>query len=108
MLEAVGFPVAVNPETRLAAIARKRGWLVEQWSKAPGGPRPLLPDRAAAVRSERRAAVRTPDDRPPSVDVRDRSPARGRPRTAERCASIQPGDGRQRCSTRHAGKECRR
>ena len=43
MLEAVGFPVAVNPETRLAAIARKRGWLVEHWSKASGGPRPLLP-----------------------------------------------------------------
>jgi phosphoserine phosphatase len=43
MLEAVGFPVAVNPETRLAAIARKRGWLVENWAKAPGGPRPLLP-----------------------------------------------------------------
>ena len=43
LLEAVGFPVAVNPETRLSAIARKRGWLVEQWSKAPGGPRPLLP-----------------------------------------------------------------
>ena len=43
MLEAVGFPVAVNPETRLAAIARKRGWLVEHWSKAPGGPRSLLP-----------------------------------------------------------------
>ena len=43
MLEAVGFPVAVNPETRLAAIARKRGWLVEHWSKAAGGPRPLLP-----------------------------------------------------------------
>ena len=43
MLEAVGFPVAVNPETRLASIARKRGWLVENWSKAPGGPRPLLP-----------------------------------------------------------------
>lgn len=43
MLEAVGFPVAVNPETRLASIARKRGWLVEQWTKAPGGPRPLLP-----------------------------------------------------------------
>ncbi len=37
MLEVVGFPVAVNPETRLAAIARKRGWLVEQWEKAPGG-----------------------------------------------------------------------
>jgi HAD superfamily hydrolase (TIGR01490 family) len=43
MLEAAGFPVAVNPETRLAAIARKRGWLVEHWEKAPGGPRPLLP-----------------------------------------------------------------
>lgn len=43
MLEAVGFPVAVNPETRLAAIARKRGWLVEHWSRAAGGPRPLLP-----------------------------------------------------------------
>ncbi len=38
-----GFPVAVNPETRLAAIARKRGWLVEHFSKAPGGPRKLLP-----------------------------------------------------------------
>jgi HAD superfamily hydrolase (TIGR01490 family) len=43
MLEAVGFPVAVNPETRLAALARKRGWLVEQWDKADGAPRPLLP-----------------------------------------------------------------
>ena len=43
MLEAVGFPVAVNPETRLAALARKRGWLVEHWEKASGGPRPLLP-----------------------------------------------------------------
>ena len=43
MLEAVGFPVAVNPETRLAAIARKRGWLVEHFAKAPGGPSKLLP-----------------------------------------------------------------
>ncbi|HEX4818872.1 MAG TPA: haloacid dehalogenase-like hydrolase, partial [Acidimicrobiales bacterium] len=43
MLEAVGFPVAVNPETRLAAIARKRGWLVEHFEKAPGGPRKLIP-----------------------------------------------------------------
>lgn len=46
MLEVVGFPVAVNPETRLAALARKRGWLVEQWAKAPGfAPRrlPLAP-----------------------------------------------------------------
>ena len=43
MLEVVGFPVAVNPEARLSAIARKRGWLVEQWEKAPGGVAPLLP-----------------------------------------------------------------
>ena len=43
MLEAVGHPVAVNPETKLAAIARKRGWHVEDWPKAPGAPRPLLP-----------------------------------------------------------------
>jgi hypothetical protein len=43
MLEAVGFPVAVNPEVRLATIARKRGWLVEQWAKSAGGPRTLLP-----------------------------------------------------------------
>lgn len=43
MLEVVGFPVAVNPETRLAALARKRGWLVEHFDKAPGAPSPLLP-----------------------------------------------------------------
>jgi HAD superfamily hydrolase (TIGR01490 family) len=43
MLEAVGYPVAVNPEVRLATIARKRGWLVEQWSKSAGASRPLLP-----------------------------------------------------------------
>jgi len=43
MLEAVGFPVAVNPEIRLAAIARKRGWLVEQWAEAEGGAKRLLP-----------------------------------------------------------------
>jgi HAD superfamily hydrolase (TIGR01490 family) len=43
MLEAVGFPVAVNPEARLAAIARRRGWHVEHWHKADGGAQPLLP-----------------------------------------------------------------
>ena len=43
MLEAAGYPVAVNPETKLAALARKRGWLVEHWSRAPGFRRPLLP-----------------------------------------------------------------
>jgi phosphoserine phosphatase len=43
MLEAVGFPVAVNPETRLAALARKRGWLVEHFDKASGASTKLLP-----------------------------------------------------------------
>ncbi len=58
MLEAVGFPVAVNPETRLAAIARKRGWLVEHWSKAAGGPRPLLPMGPMLSERERRRTFR--------------------------------------------------
>lgn len=52
MLESVGFPVAVNPEVKLAAIARSRGWLVEQFEPAPGHARPLLPfapsDRSTA------------------------------------------------------------
>jgi HAD superfamily hydrolase (TIGR01490 family) len=43
MLEAVGFPVAVNPEPRLASIARKRGWLVEDFRTAPGFRHRLLP-----------------------------------------------------------------
>ena len=43
MLEAAGYPVAVNPETKLAALARKRGWLVEQWPRAAGHRRALLP-----------------------------------------------------------------
>jgi alcohol-forming fatty acyl-CoA reductase len=43
MLEAVGFPVAVNPESRLSAIARRRGWHVEHWAKAEGGSARTLP-----------------------------------------------------------------
>jgi len=43
MLEAAGYPVAVNPEAKLAAIARRRGWLIEQWGLARGGPRRILP-----------------------------------------------------------------
>ena len=43
MLEAVGFPVAVNPEVRLASIARKRGWLVENFGKSPGISNKILP-----------------------------------------------------------------
>ena len=46
LLEAVGYPVAVNPEARLTLIARRRGWHVEDWPKASGGaarPLPLGP-----------------------------------------------------------------
>jgi len=43
MLEAAGVPVAVNAEAKLAAIARKRGWHTEYWTKAPGLPPRLLP-----------------------------------------------------------------
>ena len=54
LFEAVGFPVAVNPETRLANIARKRGWLVENWSRAKGAPKPLLPIGDMLAEHERR------------------------------------------------------
>jgi alcohol-forming fatty acyl-CoA reductase len=64
MLECVGFPVAVNPETRLAAIARKRGWLVEDWSKASGAPKPLLPlGTMLGERERKRSFVGTRFDR---------------------------------------------
>jgi fatty acyl-CoA reductase len=33
MLEAVGNPVAVNPDRRLGAAAKDRGWRVEHWGK---------------------------------------------------------------------------
>ena len=49
LLEAVGFPVAVNPETRLSALARKRGWLVEHFDKAPGAPSKLVAHRPPAA-----------------------------------------------------------
>jgi phosphoserine phosphatase len=58
MLEAVGFPVAVNPETRLAAIARKRGWLVEHWAKASGASGRPFPMAPVMVERERRRAFR--------------------------------------------------
>ncbi|MFZ9630248.1 MAG: HAD-IB family phosphatase [Ilumatobacteraceae bacterium] len=58
LLEAVGFPVAVNPETRLAAVARKRGWLVEHWSKASGAPSRLLPIGPLLSDRERRKVFR--------------------------------------------------
>ena len=31
LLEAVRTPVVVNPDPRLARVARRRGWRVERW-----------------------------------------------------------------------------
>ncbi|HVB06628.1 MAG TPA: HAD-IB family phosphatase [Acidimicrobiales bacterium] len=42
MLEAAGHAVAVNPEPKLATIARRRGWPIELWGRAKGGPRQPL------------------------------------------------------------------
>ncbi|MGH9303624.1 MAG: HAD-IB family phosphatase [Acidimicrobiales bacterium] len=42
MLETAGLPVAVNPETKLAAVARRRGWPIEQWHRTPGSPKRTL------------------------------------------------------------------
>jgi HAD superfamily hydrolase (TIGR01490 family) len=57
MLEAAGQPVVVNPEPKLAAMARRRGWPIEIWGRAKGGPRnplavstrPLGPRTATAA-----------------------------------------------------------
>jgi HAD superfamily hydrolase (TIGR01490 family) len=38
MLEAVGNPVAVNPDRRLAAAASSRGWQLRQWNKNGASP----------------------------------------------------------------------
>ena len=51
MLEAVGHPVAVNPDARLATIARRRGWLVEHWKRASGGSDRFLPIGSLAAKS---------------------------------------------------------
>lgn len=43
MLEAAGIAVCVNPETKLLNIARRRGWRVENWTRAKGAPSLYLP-----------------------------------------------------------------
>ena len=58
MLEAAGYPVAVNPETKLAALARKRGWLVEHWPRAAGYKRPWLPFGPIVSQKARPAGLR--------------------------------------------------
>ncbi len=58
MLEAAGYPVAVNPETKLAALARKRGWHVEHWPRSAGFKRPLLPFGPVVSQNGKRAGLR--------------------------------------------------
>jgi HAD superfamily hydrolase (TIGR01490 family) len=45
LLRAVGNPVAVNPDVALFRVARKRRWPVEDWRRAGGTPRVLVPER---------------------------------------------------------------
>ncbi len=58
MLEAAAYPVAVNPETKLAALARRRGWAVEHWPRAAGFRRPLLPFGPRVSQNGSRAGLR--------------------------------------------------
>ena len=55
MLEAVGHPVPVNPDLRLMAISRRRGWAVQRWTVRDGGGR--LPVALPSVGIERRAVA---------------------------------------------------
>lgn len=41
LLEAVGHPVAVNPDVELMRVARRRRWPMEDWALEPGTPRLL-------------------------------------------------------------------
>ncbi|ACU54356.1 HAD-superfamily subfamily IB hydrolase, TIGR01490 [Acidimicrobium ferrooxidans DSM 10331] len=43
MLEAAGTAVAVNPDAKLRALAKRRGWLIEEWERASGFPSLMLP-----------------------------------------------------------------
>jgi fatty acyl-CoA reductase len=42
LLEAVGNPVAVNPDVALYRAARRNGWAIEEWQPSPGTPRVLM------------------------------------------------------------------
>jgi HAD superfamily hydrolase (TIGR01490 family) len=81
MLEAVGFPVAVNPEAKLAAIARRRGWHTEHWGPAKGGARPLLPLGPVDARSQSPRRRRRP---PEPVTVSTGTDSSAPPRAARR------------------------
>ena len=58
MLEAVGFPVAVNPETKLAALARRRGWLIEHWATSAGAPQAAADGTRVRGRARRSVVAR--------------------------------------------------
>jgi HAD superfamily hydrolase (TIGR01490 family) len=45
-LQAVGNPVAVNPDVALYRMARRKRWPVERWGHAAGTPRVLVPEAA--------------------------------------------------------------
>ena len=45
LLEAVGHPIAVNPDARLRRVARQRGWLIEDWIGAAAPARHAAPQR---------------------------------------------------------------
>jgi fatty acyl-CoA reductase len=60
MLEAAGYPVAVNPESKLSTIARRRGWPIEHWGRVPGGPRALLAVATRALGARTPLAGSTP------------------------------------------------
>jgi HAD superfamily hydrolase (TIGR01490 family) len=45
LLEAVGHPIAVNPDARLRRAAKQRGWLIEDWIGAPVPARDAAPQR---------------------------------------------------------------
>lgn len=47
LLEAVGNPVAVNPDVSLFRKARSRRWPVERWRTTEGTPRLIVPDNRA-------------------------------------------------------------
>ncbi len=44
LLQAVGNPVAVNPDVALFRVASRKRWPVEDWPRAKGTPRVLLPE----------------------------------------------------------------
>ena len=78
MLEAVGFPVAVNAETKLAAIARRRGWLIEHWSKSAGAPDRTIPIGPRTLRGPLRkqrneSRKQRSESRPQRVGARTRA-----------------------------------